>query len=285
MKRSLIACLLALASSVCLAQTDDLVAVVDLKYLRETEQVTAIMCYGDSPGDCHPWAHGLLFEARVRKIIHGQVAKKKFLVLYGRHAMRKQDLRGVTGRFSKLVDDADGAEYHMAAMAIDAHPACFEWFGRDGSGPAEQPRSGELLWCFDEDRLQTPTDEMTLLRDAEQTLRAANEAYNKALIGGDVTALDEIFADEFIYTSTSGKVLDRTAQLEQFRSNTLDIAGAAGSEETVQIHGRTGIVIGRFDAKGTYAGKSFDSTERYTSVWVARDGRWQLVAEQGTLVP
>jgi len=285
MGRSLIACLLALGSSACLAQTDDLVAVVDLQYLKETGQVTAIMCYGDSPEDCDPWAHGYLFEARVRKVIHGQAPKKKFLVLYGRHAMRKQDLRGVTGRFSKLVDGTDGAEYQLAATAIDAHPTCFQWFGRDGSGPAEQPRSGELLWCFGEDRLQAPTDEMTLLRDAEQTLRTANEAYNKALIDGDVAALDEIFADEFIYTSTSGKVLDRTAQLDEFRSNTLDIASGAGSEETVQIHGRTGIVIGRFDAKGTYAGKSFDSTERYTSVWVVRDGRWKLVAEQGTLEP
>lgn len=76
-----------------------------------------------------------------------------------------------------------------------------------------------------------------------------------------------------------------TPQLEQFRSNTLDIVSGVGSEERVQIHGKTGIVVGRFDAKGTFAGKPFDSTERYTSVWVVRDDRWQLVVEQGTLVP
>ena len=123
------------------------------------------------------------------------------------------------------------------------------------------------------------------MSDPEKTLRDINDTYNQALIDGDAVALEKIFAKEFVYTSTSGEVVDRATQLEQFRSNTLDIVSGVGSEETVQIHGKTGIVVGRFDAKGTYAGKPFDSTERYTSVWIMREGRWQLLAEQGTLVP
>ena len=272
-----------LASSVSLAEEDELVAVVDLKYLKETEQVVAILCYSDLPEDCHPWAHGYLFEARVRKVISGQAPKGKFLVIYGRHALKKQNLRGVAGRFSKLTDGTDGAEYQIVSRAVQGDLACFDWWGLDGSGAAEQPKSGVLYRCFNKDYPVEPLESNSPLRDPEQTLRAANEAYNKALIAGDIAALENIFAKEFTYTSTSGEVVDRAAQIELFKSNTLDIESGVGSEEKVQIHGKVGIVVGRFDAKGTFAGKPFDAVERYTSVWVVRDDRWQLVAEQGTL--
>jgi ketosteroid isomerase-like protein len=275
---------LALTPPVCLAQESELVAVVDLKYLKETEQVVAIMCYGDLPEDCHPWAHGYLFEARVRKVINGQAPKGKFLVIYGHHAMKKENLRGVVGRFSKLTDGTDGAEYQIAARAVEGDLACFDWWGLDGSGAAERPSSGSLLRCFNKDYPVAPVVDSSPLHDPEKTLREANDAYNKAIIDGDVAALEKLFAREFTYTSTSGEIVDRAAQLEQFRSNTLDIESGVGSEEKVQIHGKTGVVVGRFDAKGMCAGKPFVAAERYTSVWVVRDDRWQLVAEQGTLV-
>jgi ketosteroid isomerase-like protein len=276
--------LLALISSSCLAQDDELVAVVDLKFLKMTEQVVAVTCLSDD--ECYPSAYGGLFEAELRKMVSGEWPKKNFLVIYGRYARKKgQIFRGVTGRFSKLTDGTDGAEYQLVTTAMEGHPVCFEWFGIDGYGPAEIPKSGALLKCFGLEREGTPSGDAAMLREPEQTLRAANEAYNKALVDGDVAALEKIFADEFTYTSTTGEVADRAAQLEQFRSNTLDIASGTGGDEKVQIHGRTGIVVGRFAAQGTYAGKPFDSTERYTSVWVVRDDRWQLVAEQGTLIP
>ena len=130
-----------------------------------------------------------------------------------------------------------------------------------------------------------PSDDKSALRDPEKTLRAANGAYYQALIDGDVIALEKIFANEFTYTSSTGEVLDRAALLEQIRSNTADIASGASSEEAVQVNGNTGAVAGRFDAKGTEAGQPFDVAERYTSVWVFRDDRWQLVTEQSTLLP
>jgi len=47
----------------------------------------------------------------------------------------------------------------------------------------------------------------------------------------------------------------------------------------VKVYGKTAVVTGRFVAKGQSKGKPFTFTERYTGVFVKRDGRWQLVAE------
>jgi ketosteroid isomerase-like protein len=120
---------------------------------------------------------------------------------------------------------------------------------------------------------------------AERELLEVNREYDEALVRGDTRALELIFGDEFIYTSTSGEILNKAQQLELVRSGALKIESGASEEVQVRLYGNMALVIGRFKARGQYKGQAFDSTERYTSVWVKRGGRWRLVAEQGTLVP
>ena len=119
---------------------------------------------------------------------------------------------------------------------------------------------------------------------AEQELLKVNKEYDEALVRGDTLALDRIFGEEFIYTSTSGEVVNKSQQLELIRSGQMKIEAGASDDVQVRLYGSMALVIGSFKAKGQFKGQAFDSTERYTSVWVKRGGRWQLIAEQGTLV-
>lgn len=119
----------------------------------------------------------------------------------------------------------------------------------------------------------------------KQALLKINKEYDDALVAGDIKALELIFADEFVYTSTSGEVVNRAQQLEVIKSGGLKIASGISEDVEVRLYGDIAIVTGRFVARGEFKGKGFDSIERYTSVWLKRDRRWQLVAEQGTLVP
>jgi len=43
----------------------------------------------------------------------------------------------------------------------------------------------------------------------EQELLKVNQAYDEALVSGDVAALDRIYADEFVYTTFDGIVRDK----------------------------------------------------------------------------
>lgn len=118
----------------------------------------------------------------------------------------------------------------------------------------------------------------------EQELLQVNKTYDEALVRSDIAALERIFAEEFIYISTSGSVANRAQQIELIRSGALKIDSGASDDVHVRLYGETALVFGSFKAKGQFNGQAFDSIERYTSVWVKRSGRWQLVAEQGTLV-
>jgi ketosteroid isomerase-like protein len=119
---------------------------------------------------------------------------------------------------------------------------------------------------------------------AEQELYTANREYDQALVRGDAVALDRLYADEFIYTTPDGEVRDKAQQLAFTRSGDLRLESGQSDEVRVRVYGNTAVMIGRFTATGKFRDKKIDIRERYTAVWVKRDGRWRLVAEQGNLI-
>lgn len=131
---------------------------------------------------------------------------------------------------------------------------------------------------------QSGTKKKPTTNDKQNLLRL-NKEYDEALVRGDAVALERIFGDEFVYTSTSGEVLNKSQQLELIKSGALKITSGSSEGVQVRLYGNIALVLGNFIANGQFKGQAFDSTERYTSVWVKRAGRWQLIAEQGTLVP
>lgn len=49
---------------------------------------------------------------------------------------------------------------------------------------------------------------------AEQEVMKVNQAYDQALLKNDAKALSQILADEYIYTSTEGKLINKTQEIE-----------------------------------------------------------------------
>jgi ketosteroid isomerase-like protein len=47
----------------------------------------------------------------------------------------------------------------------------------------------------------------------------------------------------------------------------------------VRVYGDTAIATGRFFGKGRLRGKLLDERQRFTSVLIKRNGRWQIITE------
>ena len=78
-------------------------------------------------------------------------------------------------------------------------------------------------------------------------------------------------------------MLDKKQQIAALSSGDLKLSEAKSNDVRIRIYGETAVMTGRFTAKAESTGKREMIEERYTAVWVRRDGRWQLVAEQGNL--
>lgn len=105
--------------------------------------------------------------------------------------------------------------------------------------------------------------------------------YNKAIQRGDATEIEKFLADEYIYTNEKGEVKNKTEDLATYKNRKSKIESAETTDQKVRVLGNnTAIETGTFHVKGTDAGgQSFDETERYTTVWVWRDLRWQIASD------
>ena len=121
-------------------------------------------------------------------------------------------------------------------------------------------------------------------KKAEQELLRANREYDEALVRRDIAVLERLYSDEFVYTTPDGEVRNRAQQLTFMRTGDLRLESGQSNDVRVRVYGNTAVMTGRFTATGKFRGKDIDIRERYTAVWVKREGRWRLVAEQGNLI-
>jgi ketosteroid isomerase-like protein len=121
--------------------------------------------------------------------------------------------------------------------------------------------------------------------NAEEQLRAANAQYDQALVAGDAAALNRYYADDFQIIDDDGAVHDKKNQV-QFMTQEVDLLNARGDDVKVTMLGRdSALVTGRFAGRYRYKGKEENFTERYTSVWVRKDGQWRVRHEHTSLLP
>lgn len=117
----------------------------------------------------------------------------------------------------------------------------------------------------------------------EVAVLAANEAFDKAVIAGDIEAYGRVVADDFHFTGTDGAVSNKSQEIERLRSRKVKILTGNSSGVVVKMYGKTAVVTGRFDARFVDSnGKEHAFAERYTAVFVKRGSGWQMVAEQAT---
>lgn len=114
---------------------------------------------------------------------------------------------------------------------------------------------------------------------AEQEVLKLNKEYDEAIVRRDAAAFDRLMADDFSYTSSDGEVVTKAQEMANLKSGDTKLESGQSHDTQVRVYGDAAVVTGRWASKGTRKGKAFDDHERYTTVYVKRDGRWQIVSD------
>ena len=121
-------------------------------------------------------------------------------------------------------------------------------------------------------------------RNTAGALAAREASFNQALLRADWQAVEQIEADDLIFTNADGSVTHKSDDVANLRSGDLKFESIVMSDVVVQNLGDVGVVTGKLVETVRYQTTDLSGTYRFTDVWVRRDGRWQLVAGQETLV-
>jgi ketosteroid isomerase-like protein len=102
---------------------------------------------------------------------------------------------------------------------------------------------------------------------------------------GDVSALEQLLAPDYLGYDPSGRPQDRAGVLRGYAEGGVRVATLRQSELRVRVLGDTGLVAGINALRGQQGPEHFDLQLRFLDVYAWRDGRWQLVASQDTRLP
>src|SRR5215813_1144687 len=112
----------------------------------------------------------------------------------------------------------------------------------------------------------------------EETVRKLDNERIQAQIHADRTALDRIYAADFIGVGPSGTVRTKPQVLLDFTSGDLKFQSITTDEVQVRVYGNTAVETGRSTMIGQDKGRTVPREMRFTRVWVKQQGRWRLVA-------
>ncbi len=101
----------------------------------------------------------------------------------------------------------------------------------------------------------------------------------------DVSTLERLMAEDYFVIRSDGSVAGKEEDLASYSTGDRHWEVAEGDQYDVRIYGPTAVLSGRWRARGVNAGQPFDYAARFLSVYVKRDGRWQMVAAQSTPFP
>jgi len=103
----------------------------------------------------------------------------------------------------------------------------------------------------------------------------------------DISVIEELVAEDFVGTSSSGKVGNKATMIAQARQDKNVYTSAASEDMIVRSFGpNVAVVTGIARETGkTPAGKAFSHAYRFTDTWVERNGEWQCVAAHAMALP
>lgn len=108
-----------------------------------------------------------------------------------------------------------------------------------------------------------------------------NAAWSDAWLQKDVSAVEKMMANDYIYIAPNGLVMDRQRILEIIRSPSYRLYNGTRTVAAVKQLGSDAIaVVHRWQGSGTFEGRPFVDDHRCTRVWARQGGHWQVVLEQ-----
>ena len=116
-------------------------------------------------------------------------------------------------------------------------------------------------------------------------IRAAEERLRRAMLESDVAVLDELIADDLLFTNHLGQILGKQNDLDMHASGQLRFSRLDASELRVLQIGGLPVTSVCLTLAGHLSEQPFAAELRFTRVWRrAEAGQWQLAVVHSSVM-
>ena len=120
---------------------------------------------------------------------------------------------------------------------------------------------------------------------AEAEVKAAEQAWAKAITANDDAGLEKLLSPRLVYTHSSGLVEDKDAYRKAVASFQKYTAVDYDNMRVNVYGGDAAVMNAKVRMRGSTKGVPFDNQLMLIHVWVKEGGRWVLAAHQTTRLP
>jgi ketosteroid isomerase-like protein len=120
---------------------------------------------------------------------------------------------------------------------------------------------------------------------AEREIRALDEQRIAAILKKDISALDQLMADDFTYTHQGGVTESKADFLGEMKSGKGAFKSLQMSGVKVWVSANAAVLTGRCDLTAVREGRNLVIPEHFTEVYTRVHGRWRWMLWQSTRLP
>ena len=112
-------------------------------------------------------------------------------------------------------------------------------------------------------------------------LKEMEDAWVKALVAKDQTAVGNVIADDFVGFNPDGKHVTKSQLLDEMKSEPDTLSSATNDNMDVHVYGpNLATICGTTTEKGKDKdGKQFTHSYVWVDTWMERNGKWECIAE------
>lgn len=227
------------------------------------------------------------------RFIERNIAEDYIFVFHGEHydgAKLLAEIREEIAKPVKLVRDLRSKNETLRVSGNFAvATGLIEWKETPKENPRNESDSGQerytLVWERRGKSWLLLSEHISSVRRDRKAMEAeimkASAEYTDMISRRDVASIERVLSDEYFLTTETGKVRNKAQELDRQKNNPYKIESLTVSEQKVRVYsGNFAVETGKVNYKGADKdGKPSQGVERYTTTWIRRDGRWQIVAD------
>jgi len=120
--------------------------------------------------------------------------------------------------------------------------------------------------------------------ETTEQIQALDREWAKACMQADLGKLEQLLSDDLTYTHSTGQTQTKAEFIANIRDGKTRYHSIEFQQSSVRIYESSAISTNDVRVNLTADGRDVSVHARFLHIWVKENGRWQLVAHQGTKI-